>query len=186
MDYQEIIKKIRPELDKVINFFQNELQKIRSSRPSSTLIEEITVDCFGKKVPLKNLAMISVLGPREFRVQPWDKIYFEPIEKAIHQSPIGMTPVAEKDSIRISFPPLSEDFRKDLISLLGKKTDEAKRTIRHWRDKASREIQDGFLRGEISEDDKYRAKDKLQELIDEYNEKIDESRKQKEKEVLQE
>lgn len=186
MNYEELIKKIKPELEKVVSFYERELQKLRSGRPSLSLIEEIPVDCFGKKVPLKSLGAISSSGPREFRIQPWDRIYLEAIEKAIYESPLGLTPVVEKETVRISFPPLTEEFRKDLISLLGKKTDEAKRAIRRWRDKVSKEIQNRFLAGELSEDDKYRAKDKLQDLIEEYNDKIDELREKKEEEIFAE
>jgi len=80
---------------------------------------------------------------------------------------------------------LSEEYRQDLLRLLGQKIEETKRTIRHWRETAWDEIQDGFQAGEIREDDKYRGKDKLQELVDEYNEKIEELAEKKKKEILE-
>jgi len=91
----------------------------------------------------------------------------------------------DKDLIRISFPPLSEEYRKDMLRLLSQKKEDARQTIRHWRQEAWDEIQDKFQEGEISEDDRYRGKDKLQELIDEYNKKIEELVEKKKKEIME-
>jgi len=183
--YQEIIKNLRPDLDKAINYFKQEILKIRTSRPSSGLIEDIEAECFGKKMPLKSLAMVTMSQTREIIIQPWDVSYIESIEKAIQRSPLGVTPIVEKDRLRVIFPPLSQELREKFIRLLGEKAEETRQTIRHLRAGAWRQIQDGTSAGKITEDDKYRGKDKLQELIDEYNEKIEEIRKQKEKEIME-
>lgn len=184
-DYQEIINNIKPELDKVVNFFERELAKIRASRASSSLVEDVQVECFGQKFPLKQLGAISTPEPRKIIIQPWDNSYIEPIMNALSRSGSGISPVADKDLIRISLPPLSEEYRKNLLSLLSQKAEEVKRTIRHWREMAWDEIQDGFQAGEIREDDKYRGKDRLQELVDEYNEKIKELVEKKKKEIIE-
>ena len=181
--YQEIIDKIKPELDKTISFLEGEMAKIRAGRASPSLVENIVVDCFGEKFPLKQLAAISSPGPKQIIVQPWDKSYIEGIEKAISASSIGASPVVDKDLIRISFPPLSDEYRKNLLCILSEKQEEVRKTIRHFRERAWNEIQDGFKSGEIREDDKFRAKDKLQELIDEYNKKIEEIGERKKKEI---
>jgi len=182
-DYQEIINNIKPELDKVIIFFERELAKIRAGRASASLVEDIQVECFGQKFPLKQLGAISTPEPRKILIQPWDNSYIEPIMNALSRSGSGISPVVDKDLIRISIPPLSEEYRKDLILLLSQKMEEAKRTIRHWREMAWDEIQEGFRTGEIREDDKYRGKDELQELVDEYNEKIKNLAEKKKKEI---
>jgi len=112
MEYKEIIEKIKPELEKVISFLEGELTKIRTGRASSSLVENTIVECFGQKFPLKQLAAISSSGPKQIVIQPWDKSYIEPIEKALSKSNLGTSPVVDKDLIRISLPPLSDDTEK--------------------------------------------------------------------------
>lgn len=182
-DYQEIIDNIEPELEKVINFFERELSKIRAGRASASLVENISIECFSQKFPLKQLGAISTPGPRKILIQPWDNSYIEPIMNALSKSGLGISPAVDKNLIRISIPPLSEEYRKDLLLLLAQKMEEAKKTIRHWREMAWDEIQEGFRLGEIREDDKYRGKDKLQELVDDYNEKIENLVGKKKKEI---
>jgi len=182
-DYKEIIKKIKPEIEKVVNFLEKEVAGIRTSRANPSLVENIVVECFGRKFPLKQLAVISCPGPKEIVIQPWDKSYIEPIEKAISQSTLGASPIIDKNIIRIALPSLNEEYRKELLRLLSERQEEARRTIRRWREKAWNEIQEAFRKGEIREDDKFRAKDNLQELIDEYNEKIKEVGERKKKEI---
>lgn len=183
MTYQEIIEQIKPGLDKAINFLEREVQKIRTSRANPSLVEDLEVECFDQKFPLKQLASISVAGPRQLVIQPWDRSYLESIEKAISQSGSGISPVVDKELIRISLPQLSEEYRKDLLMILAAKQEEAKRTIRRWREEAWNKIQTEFREGEVREDDKFKGKDKLQELIDEYNEKVEEIGERKKKEI---
>lgn len=183
MDYKEIIEKIKPEVDKTIDFLQREMAKIHTGRPSISLIEDIEVECFGQTFPLKQLGSISSSGPRELVVQPWDKSYLEAIEKALSRSGKGLTPVVAGEIIRISFPPLSQEYRQELLKTILEKKEAARQTIRHWRDEAWGEVQEKERAGEIREDDKYRAKDELQELVDEHNEKIDKMVEAKKKEI---
>ena len=183
--HQEIIDKIKPELDKVIHFLEGELAKIRTSRATPSLVEDVVVDCFGQKFPLKQLAAISTPETKQILIQPWDKSYIEGIVSALEKSGIGANPVVDKDTIRIHLPPLTEDYRKNLVRLLSEKQEEARQTLRRWREQAWREIQDGFKEGKIREDDKFRAKDDLQELIDDYNKKIDDLGDKKKREITQ-
>jgi len=183
MAYKEIIEKIRPELEKAIKFLEGELQKIRTGRASPALVENIMVDCFGQKLPLKQLAAISCPEPKQILIQPWDKSYIEGIEKALSQANLGASPVVDKDVIRLTLPSLTEEFRKDLLRVLSEKKEQAKQTVRRWREEVWREIQDQFKEGNIREDDKFKAKDELQELIDEYNKKIEELGEKKKREI---
>jgi len=184
MEYKEIIEKIEPEMERVISFLERELAKIRTGRASASLVEDIIVECFNQKFPLKQLAAISSPSAKQIVVQPWDKSYIEPIEKAISHSSLGAAPIVDKDLIRISLPPLSDEYRGTLLRILSEKQEEARKTIRHWRGDAWEEVQEKTKQGEIREDDKFRAKDKLQELVDEYNKKIDEIGERKKKEIL--
>jgi ribosome recycling factor len=182
-EYNKIIDKIKPELDKVVYFLERELSKIRTGRASASLVEDIVVDCFGQKMPLKQLAAISNPEPKAIIIQPWDKSYIEPIEKAISKSSLGAAPIVDKDIIRIVLPPMSEEYRKTLQRVISEKQEEARKTVRHWRGNVWEEIQEKTKTGEIREDDKFRAKDSLQKLVDEYGKKIDEHGDRKKKEI---
>ena len=185
MEYKEIIDKIKPELDKVITFLDRELARIRTGRASPSLVEDVVCECFGQRFPLKQLAAISVPEPKQILIQPWDKSYVEGIISALRKTGIGANPIVDKDVVRINLPPLSEEYRKELFGLLSQKQEEAKKTIRRWREEAWNEIQEKQKAGEIREDDKFRAKDELQKIIDNYNEKIEESGEKKKREIME-
>lgn len=185
MEYKEIIDKIRPELDKTISFFEGELQKIRTSRATPSLVEDVVVDCFGQKFPLKQLAAISTPDVRQILIQPWDKSYMEGIVAALGKTGVGASPIVDKDTIRINLPSLTEEYRKNLLRLLSEKQEETRITVRRWREEAWKEIQDNFKLGKVREDDKFKAKEDLQKLVDEYNEKIEELGDKKKKEVAE-
>lgn len=185
MNYKDIIKKIEPEFQKVILFLERELAKIRTGRASPALVQDLVVECFGQKFPLKQLASISAPESRQLVIYPWDKSYIEGIEKSIASAGLGVSTVVDKDIIRISFPPLSDEYRKNLAHILSEKQEDARKTIRHWREKAWDQIQEKFKEKEISEDDKFRAKDELQELVDNYHKKIEEMGEKKRKEIME-
>jgi len=170
-------------MDKTISFLERELAKLRTGRPSPALVEDIICQCFGQKFPLKQLAAISVSENRQLIIQPWDGSYLEGIIKALEQSGIGANPIVDKDIIRINLPSLTEEYRKDLLRLVSQKQEEARKTIRRWREEAWKEIQEKSRQGKIREDDKFRGKDELQELIDNYNKKIEEMAEAKKKEI---
>ena len=182
--HKEILNRIRPEMGKVVNFLDRELAKIRTGRASPSLVEDVVVECFGQKFRLSQLSTISIPETRQILIQPWDRSYIEGIVKALSETGIGANPVVDKKTVRINLPPLSEDYRKSLLHLVSEKQEEARRTIRKWRQAAWDEIQEGFREGKIREDDKFRAKDELQELVDEHNEKIEQMGEKKEKEIM--
>jgi len=181
--YKEILNKIKPELDKTLNHLTEELEKIRTSRPSVSLVEEIEIDYYGAKTPLKEAAAISITGPRTITIQPWDRSVLLNIEKAVLGSGIGINPVVEKDLVQLTFPPLSEEYRNDLVKVLTVKMEETRLSLRHHREDAWRRIQEGFRQGTIREDDKFRAKDELQKMLDDYSQKIEEMGERKRREI---
>jgi ribosome recycling factor len=185
MEYKEIIEKIKPELDKVMSFFERELAKFRTSRASPSLVEDVSVECFGQRFPLRQLAAISIPEPRQLLIQPWDKSYIPGIVQALEKTGIGANPIVEKEVIRINLPALTEEYRRELLRIISQKQEEARKVIRRWRDEAWAEIQENFREGKIREDDKFRGKDELQELIDEYNQKIEEIGERKKKETME-
>lgn len=181
----EIIKKTRVDFDKVIDFFKKDIASIRTGRASTSLVENIIVDSYGTKVPLKQVASINILGSRVISIQPWDKTLNQAIEKAIAQSDLGVNPSSDQDSINIFLPPLTEEFRVSLSKILNEKSEDARVALRKVREDAWKEIQDSFREGLIREDDKFRGKDELQKVVDEYNQKIDYITEKKRKEIME-
>ncbi len=185
INYKDFINKIKPELDKVFSFLERELAKIRTGRATPSLVEDVVVDCFGQRFPLKQLAAISIPEPKQILIQPWDKSYMEGIVKSLEKTGTGANPIVDKDVVRINLPPLSEEYRKNLLRLISEKQEEARKTMRHWRDDVWEEVQNKFREGKVREDDKFRAKDELQDLIDEYGEKIEKIGEKKKKEIME-
>lgn len=183
--HQEIIKKIKPEMDKAVDFLSKELAKIQTGRATPSLVEDIIVDCFNQKLPLKQLAAISTPALREILIQPWDDSYVEGIIASLGRTGIGANPVVVGNSIKIILPSLNEEYRKNLTQIVSKKQEEIRITVKRWREGAWKEIQEKTRAGEIREDDKFRAKDELQKIIDEYNKKIEEVGERKKKEIME-
>jgi ribosome recycling factor len=181
--YQQIIDKIKPEMDKVIDFTNKKLGSFRTGRASPALVENIQVDCFGQVMPISQLGSISVPSARQLSIQPWDPTYLPMIEKAILNEASGFSPATVGEVIMINLPQMSEELRKEIIKSVSQVNDDAKRTIRKYRDEAWGEIQDKTREGLIREDDKFKGKDKLQDLVDDYNKKIDELIDRKKKEI---
>ncbi len=182
-DYKQIIEKIEPELKKALGFLEEEMLKIRTSLLSPSLIEDIKVEIEGNQLSIRELAAVSLISPREMLIQPWDKSYLEPIQRAIEKSSLGIAPIVTKDGIRLPAPSLSQEYRKNLLQILAEKKENARKTVRHFREEAWKEVQGECRKSEIREDDKFRAKDELQELVDKYNEKISEMTERKAKEI---
>ena len=185
MELKDIIKQSREELYKVVDFFEEDISSIRTGRATPSLVENIPVNAYGTKMPLKQLASISVLGPRVISVEPWDQSSLLVIEKAILQSDLGVNPMIDRNTIRINLPTLTEEYRKKLLKVLGEKAEAARVSLRQCREDAWRKIQNGFRLGEIREDDKFKGRDDLQEIIDDCNKKIEEIYERKEKEIME-
>lgn len=183
--YKEILDKIKPEIDKTISFLDRELAKIRTGRVSVSLVEDVLIDSYGGKSPLKQVAALTTSGPRTIVVQPWDKSVLLNIEKSILSSGLGVNPIVEGESLRLVFPAPTEEYRKNLQKALGEKMEAARVTLRRWREEAWRQINESFRQGKIREDDKFRAKDDLQKMIDEYNKQIEDKGAQKAREIME-
>lgn len=181
---KEIIEKKRPEIEKSLEHFKEELNQVRTGRASTALVENLLVDYYGAKSPLKQVASITVPEPRSITIAPWDKDSLVNIEKAIRESQLNLNPNNDGQVIRINIPALTEDRRKELIKVLNQKAENARIALRKQREEAWEEIQKMEKEGKIGEDDKFAGKDKLQELIDGYNTKIEEIRAKKEQDVM--
>lgn len=181
--YKQIIEDIKPDLDKAVEFLKGELIKIKTSRANSAMVENIEVECYDQKLPIQQLATINVPKPRMITIQPWDKSILPDIEKALRKRS-NLSPAVDGEMIRVNIPALSEEQRKEYAKIVGEKEEEAKISIRHYREEAWKKIQELEREGEIREDDKFRGKDELQDLINEYNKKIEEIAENKKQEIM--
>ncbi len=178
------MNEFKQKLEKIIMHLKQEITSLRTGRASPALVEDLEVEYYGTPTPLKALAAISISDARQLVIQPWDKNALQPIEKAIQSSSLGLSPVTDKDSIRLSIPQLTEERRKDLVKILGRNLEDAKITVRKEREEILKEIDRKEKAKEMSEDAKFREKAEVQKHVDEINKKIEEIGSAKEKEIM--
>jgi len=182
--YKEVINKIKPDLEKTVDYLKQELAGLQTGRATPNLLENLEVECYNQKMLLNQLATIQMPEPRLIIIRPWDKSIIPDIEKAVSRSRMGLSPVTEEDFIRLNIPPLSEERREEIVKILQEKVEECRISIRRHREDVWKEIQTMEQNKEISEDDKFKAKDELQKLVDEYNKKIEEIGDKKKEEIM--
>ena len=170
--------------DKIIEHLTKELANIRTGRAMPSIIENVLVDSYGVKTPLKQLASINAPEPQTLAIQPWDRNAIKDIERAIFASNLDLNPVVSENIIRINFPPLTEEKRKELVKIMNKKAEEAKISLRVTRDEEIRKIKKQEKEKAISEDERFRQEKDLQELIDKYQKDILALAEKKEKNLL--
>ncbi len=183
--YQVIIAGLKPKMDKILEFFRDDLGNLRTGRANPALVENLLVDCYGgSKMLLKQIAAIQAPDPKTLFIQPWDKTVVRDIEKAFKNSALGLNPVLDKEILRISLPSLTEDKRKELVKMLREKTEQARIKVRLAREETWEAIKQLEKESRITEDDKFDAKDEIQKIVDDYNHKIEELEEKKEKDIM--
>jgi ribosome recycling factor len=182
--YRDIIEAHKEEMDNTLEHLEKESLKLRTGRANPALVEELSIDCYGVQTPIKQIANISVPEARQLLIQPWDKSNFEAIEKIVTDADLGANLSSDGIAIRITFPPMTEENRKDLVKVLGQKAEEARVGIRTEREDIWKEIQKEEKAGNITEDDKFAGKDALQVTVDKYNQKIETMKSKKEDEIM--
>jgi ribosome recycling factor len=182
--HKEEIEKKKPEFEKALEHLREELNQLRTGRASSALVEGLLVDYYGVKSPLKQVASVSIPEPRTIVISPWDKGNLVNIEAAIRESQLNLNPMNDGQAIRVNIPALNEERRRELVKILNQKAEDAKISIRRIREEIWDSIQEIQKEGKIGEDEKFIGKDKLQEVVVEYNEKVEEIRKKKEEEIM--
>lgn len=179
----ENLEKIKTKLENIEETLKKEFSALRVGRATPALVENILVDYYGAKTPLKQLASILAPEPRLLIIEPWNKNVIVSIEKAILSSDLGLNPIVDKNLIRINIPSLTEERRNSLIKIMGVKLEETKVRCRSARDEAIKEITDLFSTKKITEDEKFKTKEKIQELINKTNKNLENIAKLKEKEI---
>lgn len=182
---KEILKSAEGKMKKCVEAGSHELAMVRTGRATPSLFEHIKVDYYGTLTPLNQLANVTAPEPGLIMIQPWDKNAISGIEKAILKAGFELTPVVSGDVLRVPFPPLSEERRKELVRVAHQMAEECKVSIRNIRREARDEIKKLEKQGETAEDDAFKAQEELQELTDEFSRQIDRALHEKEKEILQ-
>lgn len=181
--YQE--KEMEERMKKTMAAFQKDLLHIRAGRANPSLLDNISFSYYGVETPLKQAASINVPEARMLTITPWDPKNIKPIEQAILASDLGITPSNDGKMIRLPFPPLTEDRRKDLVKEVSLRLEEAKVAVRNIRREGMEQIKKDENDKAISEDDRYQEEDDLQKLTDKYIKQLEEAEKEKEKELME-
>jgi ribosome recycling factor len=185
MTQDKIRTQAEERMKKSIVSLQDEFKTLRGSRASQSLFEKIRVEYYGNKVPLNQVATISIPEARMVIIQPWDRSVLPEIEKAIQKSELSVNPNNDGKVIRINIPPLTEERRKDLVKLTKNTAEQSRVSVRNVRRDANEEIKKAKADSELSEDDAKKATDDMQKLTDRYIEEINKLLEAKEKEILE-
>ena len=175
----------RDRMGNSIEDLRNEFKKIRTGRASPALFEGMRINYYGTPTPLNQVASLSVPESRLIVIKPWDQSIIGEIEKEILKSEIGLTPMNDGKLIRIPIPALTEERRKELVKVVHKIAEDHKVSIRNIRRDANELLKGLKKDGDISEDDFYRAQDKVQKITDDYIQSVGETYQEKEKEILE-
>ena len=183
MTVESALSDAAEKMDKAVSVLKEELSGIRTGRATPALLSRMTVDYYGTQVPIQQLASFSVPEPRTLVIQPFDKNAIATMEKAIQSSDIGITPSNDGNVIRLNFPPLTEERRKELIKLVHHRGEEGRVAVRNVRRHSKEQLEGLEREGAISEDDLVRSEKELQKLTDRHVVLIDEVVAHKEQEL---
>lgn len=170
---KETLKLYETKMGKTIDVLSKELAAIRAGRANPGVLNKIVVEYYGAPTPLPQVAAVSTPDPRTLQIQPWDASILRKIEKAIQMSDLGLNPQNDGKSIRLTFPPLTEERRKELIKQASKTGEEAKVAIRNIRRDAIDKFKDMKKKNEITEDGEKDAQEQMQKITDKYIKEID-------------
>lgn len=176
---------IEAKMEKRINGYAGELKTIRAGRANASILDKVAIDYYGSMTPVAQVGSISAPDARTLVIQPWDGSVLKEIEKAINASEIGITPQNDGKVIRLNFPPLTEERRKELVKQVKKYTEEAKIQIRNARRDAMDDFKKQKKDGDITEDDLKGIEKDVQNLTDKFIKEIDDICADKEKEILE-
>ncbi|MCL4473520.1 MAG: ribosome recycling factor [Actinobacteria bacterium] len=182
---EEFLEDGRDRMDKAVVACHNEFNTIRTGRASTALLDRISVDYYGTRTPLKQLANLSAPEPRLLVITPYDKSAMKEIEHAIMESELGLNPNNDGNVIRLSIPELTEERRRDLVKVVKGLAENGRVAVRNIRRHVLHDLEELQKEGEISEDELRRTKDELQKLTDKHTEKIDQMLVHKEGEILE-
>ena len=182
---KELLKNTEEKMNKTIGVLERDYKSIRAGRANASVLDRVTVDYYGCPTPIQQMAAVSVPEPRILMIQPWDATTLKDIEKAILTSDIGINPQNDGRVIRLSFPPLTEERRKEIVKDVHKTAEESKVAVRNTRRDAIEKLKGLKKNNVITEDDVADGEKKIQNLTDKYCKEIDTLGELKEKEIME-
>jgi ribosome recycling factor len=174
----------KPEFEKAVEFFQKEVSTIRTGRANPSILDSVQVEAYGIRNPMNAVASVGVSDSKTITVTPWDKNVLKDIEKAVTEAQLGLGIKNDGDKLHLTVPQMTEENRKDYVRRLNEKQEEARIRVRQVRDDIKEDIETAFTDKDISEDDKFRFLEGLEEEVSNYNNKLKELRDKKEKEIM--
>lgn len=185
MEMKEVFQAAEEKMRRSVQGLQSEYAAIRAGRANPAVLDRVRVDYYGVETPVNQMAAVSVPDARTLLIQPWDKSTLKSIEKAIQVSDIGINPQNDGAVIRLVFPPLTEERRRELGKTVRKQGEDFKVTVRGVRREAIEKLKAMKKAGDITEDDLADGEKKMQTLTDKYCKEIDETAAAKEKEIME-
>ena len=177
--------KFKKNSGETIEWLKKEYLGIRTGRATPTLLDNIDVESYGARQPIKHVASIGIEDPKTLKVVPWDKSLVKNIESALRAGNLGVSvAVDDTGGIRVGFPELTEETRKSIVKVVKELLEEARISLRKERERIWNDIAEKEKNGAVSEDEKFRAKDELQKLVDDTNKALEEVAGKKEKEIM--
>ncbi|NLG85029.1 MAG: ribosome recycling factor [Firmicutes bacterium] len=182
---KDLLKTTEEHMRGVVETARREFMAVRTGRANPAILERVVVEYYGVPTPLNQVSNIIAPEPRMLVVQPWEKNMLGPIEKAILNADLGLTPTNDGYVIRIVIPPLTEERRRELVKLVRKEAEEKRVAVRNARREANEKIKGMQKAGEITEDQEKKALEDVQKLTDKYIEEIDKLLETKEREIME-
>jgi ribosome recycling factor len=182
---EDALNEARERMEGAVEALKTDLAGIRTGRATPALLQAIRVEYYGTPTPLNQLATISVPEPQMLLIRPFDPSSIQAVERAILKSELGLTPSSDGRMIRLIIPRLTEERRQELARLVGRRVEDARVAVRNVRRDVLEDLRSFEKEKLISEDDMYRAKDRLQELTDEFVERVGEIGEHKEQEIME-
>ncbi len=179
------LKEFERKMEKTLDVLASDFAAVRAGRANAQVLDRITVEYYGVPTPLNQVGTISSPDARTLVIQPWDTTLLRPIEKAIQTSDLGINPQNDGRVIRLAFPQLTEERRKDLIKQVKKYAEDAKVAVRNVRRDAVDFVKKAQKKGELTEDDQKKAEKDIQDLTDKFTKRVDEMCGKKEKELME-
>ena len=179
------LTKSEERMNRRIDHLDAEFKSIRAGRANPAVLDKVTVDYYSTPTPINQLAAVSVTEARTLTIQPWDASVIRDVERAIQTSDLGINPQNDGKTLRIIFPPLTEDRRKELVKEISKLAEDSKVQIRNVRRDTIEKVKALKKNGDITEDDLKQAEKKTQDLTDKYIKKIEELSSSKQKEIME-
>ena len=182
---KELMNLTEEKMSKSVKALEREFASIRAGRATPAVLDKVLVDYYGVPTPIEQMAAVSVVEARSLVIQPWDASTVKTIEKAILASDIGINPLNDGRSIRLNFPPLTEERRKEIVKEISKNAEDTKVQVRNERRDAIDRLKKMKKNSEITEDDLEDGQEKIQKVTDKFIKNIDELCQKKQKEIME-